>query len=229
MMCQGLLWIEFVMASTRVASVSFRLKRVRRFLSISMISYAALATLLLVLALGGSRLANTLFRAINVSIETSVAIIFLYASHKMAAQHSQRDSLLFSTPHSVALTARGFGARFFGLCEGLSHSVPAFDDHSLTQAKVFARMTSNIKALIVSNAVNALSRTSDSDISERRTSGRVVRAQRGFAAHMERQLADLHEKEMRIARCAGKRLAMAWQIYSVRLHTGVAYGRLPGG
>ena len=109
---------------------------------------------------------------------------------------------------------RGFGARFFGLCE------PSFDYHthfqlltiSLTQAKVFARMTSNIKALIVSNAVNALSRTSDSDTSERRTSGRVVRAQREFAAHMERQLADLHEKEMRIARCSGKRLAMAWQI-----------------
>ena len=111
--------------------------------------------------------------------------------------------MLFSTPHSVALTVRGFGARFFGLCE------PSFDYHthfqlltiSLTQAKVFARMTSNIKALIVSNAVNALSRTSDSDTSERRTSGRVVRAQREFAAHMERQLADLHEKEMRIARC----------------------------
>ena len=62
-------------------------------------------------------------------------------------------------------------------------------------------MTTNVKALIVSNAVNALSRTSDSDSSERRTSGRVVRAQREFAAHMERQLADLHEKEIRIARC----------------------------
>ena len=100
-MCQGLLWIEFVMASTRVASVSFRLKRVRRFLSISMISYVALATLLLVLALGGSRLANILFRAINVSIATSVAIIFMYASHKMAAQHSQRESLLSPAPLTV--------------------------------------------------------------------------------------------------------------------------------
>ena len=60
-------------------------------------------------------------------------------------------------------------------------------------------MTTNVKALIVSNAVNALSRTSDSDTSERRTSSRF--AQREFAAHMERQLADLHEKEMRIARC----------------------------
>ena len=95
-MCQGLLWIEFVldlnsvMASTRVASVSFRLKRVRRFLRISMILYAALATLLLVLALGGSWSAITLFRAINGSIATSAAIIFLYGSHKMAAQHSQR-------------------------------------------------------------------------------------------------------------------------------------------
>ena len=106
--------------------------------------------------------------------------------------------MLCSTPRRVALTVRGFGARFFGLCE------PSFDYHthfqlltiSLTQAKVFARMTSNIKALIVSNAVNALS----PDTSERRTS-RVVRAQREFAAHMERQLADLHEKEMRIARC----------------------------
>ena len=89
-MCQGLLWIEFVMASTRVASVSFRLKRVQRFLSISMISYAALATLLLVLALGGSRSANNMFNAINGSIATSAAIIFLYGSHKMAALQSQK-------------------------------------------------------------------------------------------------------------------------------------------
>ena len=95
-MCQGLLWIEFVMASTRVASVSFRLKRVRRFLRISMILYAALATLLLVLALGGSWSAITLFRAINGSIATSAAIIFLYGSHKMAAQHSQREPALCS-------------------------------------------------------------------------------------------------------------------------------------
>ena len=88
-MCQGLLWIEFVMASTRVASVSFRLKRVRRFLSISMISYVALATLLLVLELGGFWSAYTLSQALNGSIATSVAIIFLYGSHKMAAQHSK--------------------------------------------------------------------------------------------------------------------------------------------
>ena len=95
-MCQGLLWIEFVMASTRVASVSFRLKRVRRFLRISMILYAALATLLLVLALGGSWSANNMFNAINGSIATSAAIIFLYGSHKMAAQHSQREPALYS-------------------------------------------------------------------------------------------------------------------------------------
>ena len=93
-MCQGLLWIEFVMASTRVASMSSRLKRVQRFLSISMISYAALATLLLVLALGGSWSANNMFNAINGSIATSVAIIFLYGSHKMAAQHTVKESLL---------------------------------------------------------------------------------------------------------------------------------------
>ena len=107
MMCQGLLWIEFVMASTRVASVSFRLKRVRRFVSISMISYVALATLLLVLALGGSWSATTLFRAINGSIVTFVTIIFLYASHKMAAQHSQRESLLSPAPLTVLPSLRG--------------------------------------------------------------------------------------------------------------------------
>ena len=97
-MCQGLLWIEFVMASTRVASVSFRLKRVRRFLSISMISYVVLATLLPVFALGGLWSAETLLYALNSSIATSVGIIFLYGSHKMAAQHSQRERLLSSAP-----------------------------------------------------------------------------------------------------------------------------------
>ena len=54
-------------------------------------------------------------------------------------------------------------------------------------------MSASIKALI---AMNALSRTSDSE----KTSG-SVRAQHEVIAHLERQLADLHEKEMRIARC----------------------------
>ena len=66
-------------------------------------------------------------------------------------------------------------------------SCRAFNDHS--QAKLFARMSSNIKALIVSSAASE------------RASGRSVRAQHELAAHMERQLVDLHEKEMRIARC----------------------------
>ena len=87
--CQGLLWIEFVMASTRVASVSFRLKRVRRFLNISMISYVALATLLLVLELLGFRLAKHAQWLLSGSLATSVAVLFLYGSHKMAAQHSK--------------------------------------------------------------------------------------------------------------------------------------------
>ena len=100
-MCQGLLWIEFVMASTRVASVSFRLKRVRRFLSISMISYVALATLLLVLALGGFWSAEALLNAISGSIATSVGIIFLYGSHKMAAQRSQRERACSPAPLTV--------------------------------------------------------------------------------------------------------------------------------
>ena len=73
--------------------------------------------------------------------------------------------------------------------------VLSFNYHS--QAKLFARMSSSIKALI---AMNALSRTSDSDTSER-TTGRSVRAQHEVATYMERQLVDLHEKEMRIARC----------------------------
>ena len=72
--------------------------------------------------------------------------------------------------------------------------VLSFNYHA--QAKLFARMSSSIKALI---AMNALSRTSDSDTSEK-TSG-SVRAQHEVVAHLERQLVDLHEKEMRIARC----------------------------
>ena len=89
MMCQGLLWIEFVMASTRVAFVSFRLKRVRRFLNISMISYVALATLLLVLELVGFRSAKKAQWLLSGSFLISVALLFLYGSHKMAAQHSK--------------------------------------------------------------------------------------------------------------------------------------------
>ena len=86
--CQGLLWIECFLASTRVASVSFRLKRVRRFLNISMISYVALATLLLVLELAGFRWAKNAQWLFGGSFVTSVAVLFLYGSHKMAAQHS---------------------------------------------------------------------------------------------------------------------------------------------
>ena len=87
-MCQGLLWNEFVMASTRAASVSFRLKRVRRFLNISMISYVVLATLLLVLELVGFRSAKNAQVLLSGSYAISVAVLFLYGSHKMAAQHS---------------------------------------------------------------------------------------------------------------------------------------------
>ena len=86
--CQGLLWIECFLASTRVASVSFRLKRVRRFLNISMISYVALATLLLVLELAGFRWAKNAQWLFGGSFVTCVAVLFLYGSHKMAAQHS---------------------------------------------------------------------------------------------------------------------------------------------
>ena len=86
--CQGLLWIEFVMASTRVASVSFRLKRVRRFLNISMISYVALATLLLVLELIGFRSAKNAQWLLSGSFAIFFAVLFLYCSRKMAAQHS---------------------------------------------------------------------------------------------------------------------------------------------
>ena len=88
-MCQGLLWIEFVMASTRVASVSFRLKRARRFLNISTISYVALATLLLVLELVGFQSAKHLGYALDSFVIVAAAVVFLYGSHKMAAQHSQ--------------------------------------------------------------------------------------------------------------------------------------------
>ena len=89
-MCQGLLWIEFVLASTRVASVSFRLKRVRRFLNISMISYVVIAILLLALELDGFQSAKNLGDALNCSVGVAVAVLFFYGSHKMAAQHSQR-------------------------------------------------------------------------------------------------------------------------------------------
>ena len=87
--CQGLLWIECFLASTRVASVSFRLKRVRRFLNISMISYVALATLLLVLELKGFQSAKHLGYALDSFVIVAAAVVFLYGSHKMAAQHSQ--------------------------------------------------------------------------------------------------------------------------------------------
>ena len=48
--------------------------------------------------------------------------------------------------------------------------------------------------------MNASRGSSDSDTSER-TSGRSVRAQHEVAAHLERQLVDLLEKDMRIVRC----------------------------
>jgi len=148
-MCQGLLWIEFVMASTRVASVSFRLKRVRRFLNLSMISYVVLVTLLIVLTLRGFQSAYFLAVALNSFIGISAGVLFLYSSHKMA--------------------------------------------------KLFARMSSSIKALIIRTSVNASRPSDDFDTSEG-TGGRVIRAQLEDVAHMERQLVDLHEKEMRIVR-----------------------------
>lgn len=60
-------------------------------------------------------------------------------------------------------------------------------------------MSSSIKALIIRTSVNASRPSDDFDTSEG-TGGRVIRAQLEDVAHMERQLVDLHEKEMRIVR-----------------------------
>ena len=64
------------------------------------------------------------------------------------------------------------------------------------QAKVFVRMTSSIKTLNIRTAVNASRRSNDSEW----RIGSIL-AHLESAAHMERQLADLREKEMRIASC----------------------------
>ena len=189
-MCQGLLWIEFVMASTRVASVSFRLKRVRRFLNLSMISYVVLVTLLIVLTLRGFQSAYFLAVALNSFIGISAGVLFLYSSHKMAAQHSQREPI--SRP-SFALKAR--------VCLWLTEVCGHNTFFVTIQAKLFARMSSSIKALIIRTSVNASRPSDDFDTSEG-TGGRVIRAQLEDVAHMERQLVDLHEKEMRIVRRA---------------------------
>ena len=68
---------------------------------------------------------------------------------------------------------------------------------------MFARMTSSIKTLNIRTAVNASRRSNDSE-------WRVgsILAHHESAAHMKRQLADLREKEMRIARCWCKQLAI---------------------
>ena len=89
-MCQGILWTEFFMASTRIASASFRLKRARSCLSISIILYVALATLLLVLELVGRQQAESAQWLLSTSFATSTASLFLYGSHKMASQHCER-------------------------------------------------------------------------------------------------------------------------------------------
>ena len=100
--------------------------------------------------------------------------------------------------------------------------------YTFFQATLFARIKArikdcrrasrtSIKALVIRTAVNASPRPTYSNASER-TSGRAIRAQHEDAAHMERQLADLHEKEMRIVRCVLIRvLAIARQI--ARMHT----------
>ena len=58
------------------------------------------------------------------------------------------------------------------------------------QAKVFARMTSSIRTLNIKTTFVTESSTVSNNL-----------AQIESAAHMRRQLEDLREKEMRIARC----------------------------
>ena len=84
--CQGLLWTEFFTASTRLASVSSRLKRVRRCLNTSIISYVAIATFLLVLDLVGLQQAASAQWLLSSFFATSTAVLFLYGSHKMASR-----------------------------------------------------------------------------------------------------------------------------------------------
>ena len=100
-LCQGLVLVEFLMASTRVASVSKRLARVRTVTSISMISYIALSTLLLITRLAGFRALDLgrwgtgrsgIWAVLNVLTLTSVGVLVLYASHKIAGVFRRMSS-----------------------------------------------------------------------------------------------------------------------------------------
>ena len=109
-MCQGLLWTEFIMASTRDASVSFRLKRVRSSLSISIILYVALATFLLILELVGRQQAASAQWLLASFFATSTTVLFLYASHKMASQRlCERACSLGAPDVCLHYACRDFG------------------------------------------------------------------------------------------------------------------------
>lgn len=92
-LCQGLVLVEFLMASTRVASVSKQLARARTVINVSMISYIVLSTLLLIARMAGFRALDLgrwgtggsgPWAVLNTLALTSVGVLVLYASHKIA-------------------------------------------------------------------------------------------------------------------------------------------------
>ena len=160
-MCQGLLWTKFFMASTRDASVSFRLKRVRRSLSISIIVYVALATFLLILELVRRQQAASAQWLLASFLATSTAVLFLYASHKMASQLLCEKSLLArSLSRLPSLCVWGF--RLMPVCGHKRTSYTIVLTYH-PQAKVFACMTSSIKTLNIRTALSASRRSNNSE------------------------------------------------------------------
>ena len=112
-LCQGLVLVEFLMVSTRVASVTEQLARVRRVINISMISYISLSSLLLIMRVAGFRAldlgrwgtgGSTPWAVLNTIALASVGVLVLYASHKIAARHRKREARASWLSHPSAAT-----------------------------------------------------------------------------------------------------------------------------
>ena len=76
-MCQGLMWIEFVMASKRMASVGHDLRLSAKILNFFMIGYTCLAVLLTVLFLTYLISAYTIWLAITALGMVVLSLIYL--------------------------------------------------------------------------------------------------------------------------------------------------------
>lgn len=105
-MCQGLMWIEFVLASKQMAQMGNDLRFSAKLLNGSMVTYVTLSALCTALFLFVSTLGFLMFIVITAVSMTLLSICYLYGAHKMSLVYGRISGDLKSEATRAKTTAK---------------------------------------------------------------------------------------------------------------------------